>query len=346
MARIDELFENLGMVEIMDCIVLQGYNAGQYLKIKPNRVMIHRGLTEDERLQVETWVNDDYAEWYRLWQAVENRTQLQIQVVEIGAYYQRYIQSLFGMTPDLLRDDVHQLFGKVAGLVLKTVGSRLKIKDYFKLTLIKNTVLPDSLKDWFKQGLYLGITHASYDYDDAIRNFKECKKIDYMRLSIFGFMERLKLEGIKDPLWFEEFFNSPTFTYRTLDAKVSRRVILDIIGRQGKDSKEIRRRNQLLEDALLLSGKNPMFSQVKPEIVGEDTIRWRVVKDGGYILTTFGKQYIIGYELNGVRDVVIATPNYSLTMQEYGKAVRNLYTKFQVGAPLVAILIENSRLKN
>lgn len=55
---------------------------------------------------------------------------------------------------------------------------------------------------------------------------------------------------------------------------------MGIIGRQGKDNKGIRRRNQLLEDALLLAGKNPMFSQVKPEIVVEDTIRRGVVNHG------------------------------------------------------------------
>lgn len=48
-------------------------------------------------------------------------------------------------------------------------------------------------------------------------------------------------------------------------------MILDIIGRQGMDNKGIRRRNQLLEGALLLADKSPMFSQVKSEIVGEDT---------------------------------------------------------------------------
>lgn len=343
--RIDELLESVGMAEIMDCLVLQNYATGKHIKFKPRLSMIQKKITEDERLRFEEWVNERYISWYKFWQLPTNRVQLQVQIVEIGAYYQRYIQKLFGMSPDLLRPNIHTLMGPIADLVIKRVGAHIPLKDYFQLRILSNTILPDAYKDWFKQGLEVGVTKAAIDYEESLDNFLAIRTINYMPLSIFGFMEVLKLEGVKDPLWFEEFFNAPTFYYRTLDERIARAVILEDIAKQGYDTKEAARRNQLIEDFLKISTKDVTFRKLKPELVGEDTIRWRMVGTEGYILTTFGRNYILAYERDEERVVVMNRPKYAINLAQYGTAVKNLHTKFGSAATLIGILVENARLK-
>lgn len=342
--RLDKLLLSTGMSELMDIITLRKYSEPGYVNVKPTRQMVRVNVQDWELEELRKYIDEDYTTWYRLWQMPQDRLQLENQIIEIGSYYQRVIQHYLGMAPDLLRDDSHQIMGRVAQLTLDRVGERMSYKDYFKLRVLTNTVLPDLYKEYFKKGLRVGTSKAGQKYEQAYRNLLEKARVDFNGLDIFGFIDKVTYEGVKDPLWLDHFFKDPTFTMRTIDVEKAKMTFIQEVQIRGLKASETERRNQLMQDYIMMTTKDTRFGMITAELVGYDTIRWVGRSHNFSLLTTFGANRIVALETDLHRDIILNKADYACSLKDMGEVIKRLHTRIGKDAFLIGILVASARL--
>lgn len=344
--RIQQVFGDMSMSDLLGMVQLKGYSEKGYVRMVYTPHLEGHKVTKVEIDTLTEWLDEDYVDWYRLWQAPKTKEHLQNNIIEIGSYYQKYIQQIFGMTPDLLREDAHMIMGEIAQLVLTRVGDRVDVKDYFKLCIISNTYIPERLAETFKTGLWLGAVTSGTQYHIAYQSLLKRVNFNYMGLNIFSFVTKLMNEGIKDPSWLEEFFNSNAFNQRTIDRSKAKETVLHYIQGNGYDSNEDMRIQQLLSGYVLLVKNEPSFRMLTLTKIDNNTIKFQFVNQKNTsIIVNFGKRRIIAIEKADSRMVVLNEPAYDCSLKKMGETIQRMKTVLGGEAQLVGIMVGKSTLK-
>lgn len=344
--RVQAIFGDMSMANLLGMVQLKGYSEKGYVRLVYTPQLESHRVVKTEIDALAEWIDEDYVEWYRLWQAPKTKEQLKDNIIEIGAYYQRYIQTLFGMTPDLLREDAHMIMGEVAQLVLTRLGDTLSEKDYFKLTILSNTYIPERLAETFKTGLWLGVVTSGAQYQNAYQALLKRVNFNYMGLNIFSFITKLMNEGVKDPLWLTDFLESNAFRQRTIDYPKAKETFLGFIHRNGYDPNECMRVEQILRGYTLLVKNEPAFRMLTLTKIDSNTIKFQFVnQENTSIIVTFGKRRVIAVEKADKRMVILNEPAYDCTLKKMGETIQRMRTVLGGEAQLVGLMVGKSTLK-
>lgn len=344
--RIQVIFGKMSLADLLGMVQLKGYSEKGYVRLVYTPQLEKYRVSKAEIDTLTTWIDEDYVEWYRLWQAPKTKEQLNNNIIEIGSYYQKYIQSLFGMTPDLLRADAHMVMGDIAQLVLTRIGDKLTDKDYFKLTIMSNTYIPERLSETFKTGLWLGAVTSGVQYQNAYQSLLKRVNISYKGLNIFSFITKVLNEGIKDPTWLDDFLDSNAFRQRTIDYPKAKETFLEFIHTNGYDPSEGLRVEQLLRGYTLLVKNEPAFRMLTLTKIDNNTIKYQFVnQDNTSIIIHFGKRRIIAVEKADKRMIVLNEPAYDCTLKKMGDTITRMKTVLGGEAQLVGIMVGKSTLK-
>ena len=344
--RINLVFKDMSISDLLGAVQLKGYSEEGYVRLVYTPHFSNYRLTKDEMKTITKWVDEDYVEWYRLWQAPKNRDDLTDRIIEIGTYYQNYIQGLFGMAPDLLREDAHTIMGRVAGLVVERLDRRLSEKDLFKLLIISNTYLPDMLAEPFRTGLWLGTVTSEPKYAIAYQSLLQQTNFNYMGLNIFGFVTKVINEGVKDSTWLDGLFNTQSFKQRTINYDKAKDTISAYIHAHGYDEDEYSRVEQLLQGYEILAKNQPEFRRISLSKLDNNTVKFHFVdKKDTAVIVTFGKRRVVAFEKSGKKLVVLNEPSYDCSLKKMGETIMRAKTVLGAEAVMVGLMVSKSTHK-
>lgn len=336
--RINELLDGLSMYDFMQCVIKTTPSTEKFIRIKPNKELLKRGFIEPERKIIERWTNEKYIEWFKHWEIPEQLNQLQINLFKIGEYYKHFIQGYLGAIPDLLRENVYDIMPEISQMTLNLLGENIVGKEQFILTLLTNTQIPKNLSKPFMEGIRN--VHLRH-YDQVVYDFIEGRLLDLQDKDIYAFGRALNLEGVRDPLWFKQYFESENFQMRVLNQLEAENTFLDYVINQEITEKGIKTRHQFLSKIESIRNHTNTLNKIVTTPVGKQSIRFH--NQSLNLLVSFEKDVIMSYTHETERNIIYKKPQYVVTNEEIAYVVKNLLPKLGKDVLVISVLLKNLR---